>query len=159
MRLVQLKKNQLGFTLIELLVVITIIGIIATIAIPNLLNATQRARQRRTMGDMKTIANAIAQYLQDNSIVPLGGSIGTIVTTPNTSLNNVLIPTYITAIPDRDGWGNPFRYIVSSRDSYTLESRGRDGINNVNATRNDQNWDHDLMLSNGIFIASPDSGT
>ncbi len=159
MRPVQLKKNQLGFTLIELLVVVTIIGIIATIAIPNLLNATQRARQRRTMGDMKTIANAIAQYLQDNSIVPRGGSVGTTVTTPNTSLNSALIPTYITAIPDRDGWGNPFRYIVSARDSYTLESRGRDGINNMNATRNDQNWDHDLMLSNGIFIASPDSGT
>jgi general secretion pathway protein G len=159
MRPVQLRRNEIGFTLIELLVVVAIIGIIAAIAIPSLLEATQRARQRRTMGDMKTISNALAQYLQDTGIVPLGGSVGTIVTTPNASLNSVLVPTYITAIPDRDGWGNPFRYIVSARDSYTLESRGRDGINNVNATRNDRNWDHDLMLSNGIFIASPESGT
>ena len=48
------KRNNKGFTLIELLIVVAIIGIIVAIAIPNLLNAIQRAKQKRTMGDMRT---------------------------------------------------------------------------------------------------------
>src|SRR5438477_536874 len=50
--------DKKGFTLLELLVVVAIIGIIAAIAIPNLLYAVQRAKQRRTMLDMKNIAMA-----------------------------------------------------------------------------------------------------
>ena len=46
-----MKRNPKGFTLIELLIVVAIIGIIVAIAIPNLLNAIQRAKQRRSMGD------------------------------------------------------------------------------------------------------------
>ena len=44
-----MKRNRKGFTLIELLIVVAIIGIIVAIAIPNLLNAIQRAKQRRPL--------------------------------------------------------------------------------------------------------------
>src|SRR5204863_8921356 len=43
---------------LELLIVVAIIGILAAIAIPNLLTAMQRARQKRSMADMRTIATA-----------------------------------------------------------------------------------------------------
>ena len=55
-------KNQKGFSLIELLIVVVIIGIIAAIAIPNLLNAVQRGKQKRSMSDMRALATAIEAY-------------------------------------------------------------------------------------------------
>jgi type II secretion system protein G len=62
--------REKGFTLIELLIVIAIIRILAAIAIPNLLNAVQRAKQKRTMGDMRALALAIEPYNVDHSMLP-----------------------------------------------------------------------------------------
>ena len=64
------KRNKKGFTLIELLIVVAIIGIIVAIAIPNLLNAIQRAKQKRTMGDMRTAGTAAEAYAVDFNRYP-----------------------------------------------------------------------------------------
>src|SRR3984893_19583310 len=65
-----MKKRQSGFTLIELLIVIAIIGILAASAIPNMLNAVQRGKQKRTMSDMRALATAIEAYAVDNNSYP-----------------------------------------------------------------------------------------
>ena len=66
----KIMKSKKGFTLIELLIVIAIIGIIAAIAIPNLLTALQKAKQKATMGDMKSIGTAVESYMTDNYLAP-----------------------------------------------------------------------------------------
>jgi prepilin-type N-terminal cleavage/methylation domain-containing protein len=60
-------KRREGFTLIELLIVVAIIAILAAIAVPNFLEAQQRAKVARVKADMRSIATAVESYTVDNN--------------------------------------------------------------------------------------------
>jgi len=72
------RSSARGFTLIELLVVITIIGILAAIALPNYIRAKDKAKEAEVKANLHTIQIALERYMTDNNEYPdylIGGDI------------------------------------------------------------------------------------
>jgi general secretion pathway protein G len=143
-------RKDSGFTLIELLIVVAIIGIIAAIAIPNLLNAIDRSKQKRTMADMRSVGTACEEYSIDNNFYP--------VQTTQADVSGIavnLTPTYIKVVPTVDGWNWNIQYgSAAGGSAYTVRSLGKDGSKNGNSGQtNDFNCD--IIFQVGQFVAYP----
>jgi len=73
------KKNRKGFTLIELIIVITIVGILALIAIPKYFSNIERARKAEAVSTMRTIREGVLAYFSINNAYPSGWPITVVV--------------------------------------------------------------------------------
>ena len=149
-------KRQTGFTLIELLIVVAIIGIIAAIAIPNLLNAIDRGKQKRSMADMRSLGTAVESYSVDVNFYPISTSMASI--TSLGAVNMGIEPIYIKLAPTKDGWGGLYYYgsdAAGAGSDYTITTYAKDKkvSTSVGAT---SDFDCDIIFQNGTFTAYPE---
>ena len=145
-----MKERKRGFTLIELLIVVAILGLLAAIAIPALKSAIQRARQKRTMAELRSIATAISSYATDFPFMPQVG--------PGQAelLAAYVVPTYTKFLSGLDGWQNPILYAANGLE-YTLVSTGSDGtLQSTPPGGVTTSFSDNIIISNGVFVQWPD---
>lgn len=166
----QSRARHKGFTLIELLIVVAIIGIIAAILIPNLLDAIQKAKQKRTVADIRVTGTAMFSWLTDEIGAAAAGAavttvdIGNYQTISIEDLSDKLVPLYIQVVPPTDGWKNPYQYFLNvdtplAANVMAMGSGGRDksdisGTYTV-AGFNPTDYDQDILWADGFFVSWP----
>ncbi len=105
-----------GFTLIEVLVVVVILGILAAIIVPNIMDKPAAAKITKAKADIRAIESALNMYRLEKHDYP----------STDEGLE-VLIPDYLPRLP-KDPWDRPYQYLNPGThgpiDIYTL---GRDG--------------------------------
>ncbi len=124
------KKKQFcraGFTLVELMIVVVILGLLATVIMPRILNRPEQARRTKAKIEICNIESALALFKTDTGRFPTTSE-GIEALVSNPGIKGYNSEGYLDKVP-LDPWGNKYIYIspgLHSKD-YDLESYGKDG--------------------------------
>ncbi|MBP6917732.1 MAG: type II secretion system major pseudopilin GspG [Legionellaceae bacterium] len=124
-----MKELQRGFSLIEIMVVVVILGILAALVVPKIMNRPDEARKVKAKQDVMAIQNALELYKLDNGFYPsTEQGLNALVTKATTSPTPQNWTHYIQSLP-KDPWGNPYNYLNPGRhgdvDVYTNGPKGQ----------------------------------
>ena len=166
-----------GFSIVELLLVVLIIGLLASIMIPNLIDALHKAKQRRTMGELRLIGTAWMSWLTDQAGASSAGAQQLYEVEGYTALNYAQIygylhPSdtffYMQEVPERDAWGAQLTFYQNTNpltDSQLLLcSAARDNFYETCDGDKDipigpflaTDFDQDIVWADGFLVRWPD---
>ncbi len=111
--------QRAGFTLIEMLLVVTIIGILAAMAVLKIGGQGEVARRETTRGTIATISQAIQMYGLSHSGLP--DSLDELTIAPSEDVEAPLDKNSLS-----DSWGQPIQYKKLSKVKFELRSGGTD---------------------------------
>jgi len=132
MKILRYSKHRLflpGFTLIELMVVIVILGLLATIIMPKILDRPEQARRLKAKVQIRNFQSALALFKTDTGRFPTTSQgLEALINDPG--LKGWKQGGYIEGgkVP-LDPWGNPYIYLCPGvhGEDYEIESYGKDG--------------------------------
>ncbi|MBR9907012.1 MAG: type II secretion system major pseudopilin GspG [Gammaproteobacteria bacterium] len=123
-------KKQTGFSLIEVMVVIAILGLLASLILPNVLGSADQANRQKARTDIIALENALAQYRLDNGVFPTTEQgLEALVQEPNVqpSPRNYRRGGYIQRLP-ADPWGSEYLLLSPGENGdIDIFSAGPDG--------------------------------
>ncbi|MFK0089236.1 type II secretion system major pseudopilin GspG [Pseudomonas sp. NPDC090755] len=141
-----MRAQQRGFTLIEIMVVVVILGVLAALVVPQIMNRPDQAKVTAARSDIQAISMALDIYKLDNHGYPsTQQGLDALVSKPSgTPLARSWNPGgYLKRLPV-DPWGNAYQFIVpggegSAYELFSFGADGRAGGEGLNADIG--NWD------------------
>ena len=126
-----IKQKNRGFTLIEIMVVVVILGILAAVVMPQVMDKPDTARITKARQDIRAIESALNLYKLDKFNYP----------TTEEGLE-ILQPKYLARLP-KDPWGNQYLYLSpGEHGAIDIFTYGADGKKDGEGTNTDLNsWD------------------
>lgn len=104
-------QQSAGFTLIELMVVLVIIGVLAALIVPNVLDRADDARVTAARTDVNNLMQSLKLYRLDNQRYPTSEQgLGALLVKPSTSPVPANWRPYVEKLP-ADPWNRPYQYL------------------------------------------------
>ncbi|MHB1515939.1 MAG: type II secretion system major pseudopilin GspG [Acidiferrobacteraceae bacterium] len=132
-----MRSRVRGFTLIEVMVVMVILGILAAIIVPKIINRPDQARIVAAKNDIRSVMSALKLYRLDNGQYPTTQQgLMALVQKPSSAPVPQNWHRYLDRMP-KDPWGRPYHYlnpgIHGSIDVWTYGADGKPGGTGKNA--------------------------
>ncbi len=122
------RRLAAGFTLIELMVVLVIIGVLAALIVPNVLDRAEDARATAAKTDVNNLMQALKLYKLDNQRYPTAEQgLQALLVKPGTMPIPANWKSYVDKLPN-DPWGRPYQYLNPGiKGEIDVMSFGADG--------------------------------
>lgn len=136
--------RQAGFTLIEVMIVVVILGILAAVIAPNLMDKPDQARITKAKQDIRTIESALNLYRLDNHKYPsTDDGIQALASKPE-GAPQWKEGGYLPGVP-KDPWGNEYQYlnpgVNRTVDVFSYGADGQQGGEGIDADIGNWNLD------------------